>query len=231
MAKTGRPRGLYSAQIGRARRHNVPLTREGLSYLKLLRLRFIELGTPIAYWSLIDLSMARLFREYGRTDKIHAQHPGSLEMLNARWIEFIGDNELAKFEMLSLMTNAPRRRFRYSPEIGRLSGHNVALTSSEFDHLRQLSSRFVELQRPLPMRLILEFALQRLFHEYCLYANKPEKNSPPSTQAIVKHGGSPEILCIRSAVFENGASLPEQLWVRGSERWPAHQQLDSRDCH
>ena len=186
--------------------------------MQLLRLRFLDLGMRISYWLIVDISVARLFREYSGTknNEVHTPHPGSLEMLKARWIEFVGDNELANLEMLRVMSNSPRRRFRYSREIGHLYGHNVALTSGEFDHLRQLSSRFVELQRPLPMRLILEFALQRLFHEYCLYANRHEKNLPPSTKEIIKHGGSREILSIRSAAFENGRSLPEQLWVRRS---------------
>jgi hypothetical protein len=173
-----------------------------MSYLRQLDCRFAELAMPMPQWLIIDLAVTRLFREYGCADKNDVVNlpSGSVEMLNVRWMEFVNENELAKLEASNIMSR--RRRFSYAREIGRLCGHNVALTSSGFDCLRQLSTRFVALEKPLPLRLILEFALQRLFHEYCLYANRPDTIAPSSTRAIIDHCGSLEVLAARSAAFE-----------------------------
>jgi len=206
MAKTGRPRGHYSTEIGRVRRRNVPLTRAGRSYLNQLYLRFAELGMPNTRWWIVDHAVARLFYEYctvedknNGTGTVRAitTHPGSLEILQARWVEYSDEREWAQLEARRIAARPHRSPGWYANKIGQLHGHNVALTPDGFDLMDQLASRFTQLGRPSPRSLILEIALMRLFHEFCLYGNKRDRSAPESTRAIIRHGGSPEILRLR----------------------------------
>jgi hypothetical protein len=206
MAKSGRPRGLYAAEIGRVRRRNVPLTRAGRIYLNQLYLRFAELGTPSTRWWLVDNAVSRLYSEYcnveGKSNgtsigRAIATHPGSLEILQARWVEYIEDREWARLEARKTAGRLGRSPGWYASKIGQILGCNIALTPDGFHFLDQLGVRFAELGRPSPKSLILELALQRFFHEHCLYANKPDRSAPRSTRLIMRHGGSAEIIRLR----------------------------------
>jgi hypothetical protein len=210
MAKTGRPRGLYSTEIGRVRRRNVPLTRAGRTYLNELFLCFAELGRPSTRWWIVNHAVALLFYEYcsvedknNGTDTVRAiaTHPGSLEILQARWLEYNDEMEWAQLEARKIAARSGRSPGWYARKAGQLHAHNVALTPAGFDFLDQLVSRFSELGWRCPRWLILELALQRLFHEHCLYATKPDKSAPASTHAIIRHGATPEILRLRWPLF------------------------------
>jgi len=239
MAKTGRPRGHYSAEIGRVRRRNVPLTRAGRSYLSQLALRFAEIGMPNTRWWLVNHAVGRLFREYcsvedknngTSTGRAIVTQPGSLEILRARWDEYSDEREWARVETRKIAARSGRSPSWYANKVGQLHGHNVALTPDGFDCLDQLASRFSELGWRCPRWLILELALQRLFHEYCLYADKPDKNAPSSTRAIIRHGKSPEILRLRWAgllgviarILAEGGERGGPLTREGADSLRAH---------
>ena len=60
----------------------------------------------------------------------------------------------------------------------------VPFTRPCLDRLRELSTRFAALARPLPDYAIIELAVTRLYHEYCLYANEIQVSDPASVKLI-----------------------------------------------
>jgi hypothetical protein len=60
----------------------------------------------------------------------------------------------------------------------------VPFTRDSLDCLRELGLRFKALGRPLPDHLIVELAIRKLYHEYCLYANDMQISDTPSIKLM-----------------------------------------------
>lgn len=60
----------------------------------------------------------------------------------------------------------------------------VPFTRDSLDCLRELALRFKALGRPLPDHLIVELAIRKMYHEYCLYANDVQISDTPAIKLM-----------------------------------------------
>lgn len=79
----------------------------------------------------------------------------------------------------------------------------VPFTRKSLNTMRALAARFKDLQKPLPDYMVVELALERMYHEYCLYDNEIQESDSKSTRLIKRASTSRAVLNQRYPEFRD----------------------------